>query len=63
MSLALLDAKMRSIAATGAEAIAAANPGCMSQLEAGLRRHRLRGRVVHVIELLDEAYGRSDEGV
>jgi len=56
MSLALLDAKMRDIAATGAELIAAANPGCMTQLEAGLRRHRLRGRVVHVIELLDEAY-------
>ena len=62
MSLALLDAKMRSIASTGAELIAAANPGCMSQLEAGLRRHRLRGRVVHVVELLDEAYGRG-EGV
>jgi hypothetical protein len=28
----------------------------MAQLEAGLRRHRLPGRVVHVIELLDEAY-------
>jgi glycolate oxidase iron-sulfur subunit len=59
MSLALLDAKMRAIAVTGAEAIAAANPGCMAQLEAGLRRHRMRGRVVHVVELLDEAYGRA----
>ena len=36
---------------------------CMAQLKAGLRRHRLRGRVVHVVELLDEAYGRSGEGV
>ena len=63
MSLALLDGKMRGIAATGAEVIATANPGCMSQLEAGLRRHRMRGRVVHVVELLDEAYRDSGEGV
>jgi glycolate oxidase iron-sulfur subunit len=56
MSLDLLDGKMRDIAATGATIIATANPGCMSQLEAGLRRHRVPGRVVHVVELLDEAY-------
>ncbi len=56
MSLDLLDGKMREIAATGAGIIATANPGCMAQLEAGLRRHRLVGRVVHVVELLDEAY-------
>jgi len=56
MSLDLLDGKMREIAATGASVIATANPGCMAQLEAGLRRHRLPGRVVHVVELLDEAY-------
>jgi len=62
MSLALLDAKMRAIAATGAEVIAAANPGCMAQLEAGLRRHRMRGRVVHVVELLDQAYRQAERG-
>jgi glycolate oxidase iron-sulfur subunit len=63
MSLDLLDGKMRDIAATGAGVIATANPGCMVQLEAGLRRHRLPGRVVHVVELLDEAYRRSGEAV
>ena len=56
MSLRLLDDKMRDVASTGAQVIATANPGCMMQLEAGLRRHRLPGRVVHVVELLDEAY-------
>ncbi len=56
MSLDLLDGKMREIATTGAGVIATANPGCMAQLEAGLRRHRLPGRVVHVVELLDLAY-------
>jgi len=64
MSLRLLDDKMRDVAATGADVIATANPGCMMQLEAGLRRHpSTEGprRVVHVIELLDEAY-RAEEG-
>ncbi len=60
MSLRLLDDKMRDVAATGATVIATANPGCMIQLEAGLRRHGMSGRVVHVIELLDEAY-RAEE--
>ena len=63
MSLDLLDGKMREIAATSADVIATANPGCMAQIEAGLRRHRRPGRVVHVVELLDEAYRRSNEGV
>ena len=56
MSLQLLDAKMREVQETGAGVVATANPGCLAQLEAGLRRLRLPGRVAHVIELLDEAY-------
>jgi len=59
MSIRLIDEKMRDIRETGAEIIATANPGCMTQIEAGLRRHRMKGRVVHVIELLDESYSRS----
>ena len=58
MSLRLLDDKMAAIKATGADVIATANPGCMTQLEAGLRRHHMRGRVVHVVELLDRSYRR-----
>jgi len=61
MSMQLLRGKMEEVAATGARIIATANPGCMLQLEAGLRLHRLSGRVVHVVELLDEAY-RAEEG-
>jgi glycolate oxidase iron-sulfur subunit len=63
MSLRLLDDKMRDVASTGAQVIATANPGCMMQLEAGLRRHPSpegSGRVVHVVELLDEAYEAED---
>jgi glycolate oxidase iron-sulfur subunit len=60
MSLRLLDDKMRDVAATHADVIATANPGCMMQLEAGLRRGKVSGRVVHIVELLDEAY-RAEE--
>ncbi len=60
MSLRLLDEKMRDIKQTGANVIATANPGCMAQLEAGVRRNRLQSRVAHVIELLDDSYRRTD---
>jgi glycolate oxidase iron-sulfur subunit len=46
---------MDDVATTGAHVIATANPGCMMQLEAGARQRGLDVRVVHVIELLDEA--------
>jgi glycolate oxidase iron-sulfur subunit len=59
MSARLLSSKMDDIEATGAHAIATANPGCMSQLEAGQRLRRIDGRVVHVIELLDAAMHSS----
>ncbi len=55
MSARVLDAKMDDVRRTGASIIATANPGCMSQLEAGMRRYGIDGRVVHVIELIDEA--------
>jgi glycolate oxidase iron-sulfur subunit len=56
MSLRLLDGKMRDVGDTGARVIATANPGCLAQLEAGVRRNRGGQRVRHVIELLDRAY-------
>lgn len=57
MARKLLDRKMDDVAATRASVIATANPGCMMQLEAGLRERKIDARVVHVIELLDEAMG------
>jgi glycolate oxidase iron-sulfur subunit len=56
MSSRLLAEKMRAVAATEASVIATANPGCMLQLEAGLRQHGVPGTVAHVVEVLDEAY-------
>ena len=55
MANRLLARKMDDIAATNAAVIATANPGCMMQLEAGVRQRGLDARVVHVIELLNEA--------
>ena len=56
MSVDLLTNKLGDIADTGADVIATSNPGCMAQLEAGIRRRGLTARVVHVVELLDRAY-------
>lgn len=58
MAAALLDDKMANVEATGAEVIATANPGCMLQLASGVRKRGGGQRVAHVVELLDEAYGR-----
>jgi glycolate oxidase iron-sulfur subunit len=57
MSMQVLASKMRSVNATGAGIIATANPGCMLQLRAGVRFHGSNQRVLHVVEVLDEAYG------
>ncbi len=54
----LLENKMRRIEETGAELILTANPGCLLQLRAAMARSGNRRRVMHVVELLDEAYSR-----
>ena len=59
MSMQILERKMESVKSTGAEIIAAVNPGCMLQLETGARLHGTKQRVMHVVELLDAAYKRA----
>ena len=59
MAMALLQKKMASVAATQADAIATANPGCMIQLSAGVKTNKTGQPVYHVVELLDRAYGAS----
>ncbi|MGC9948999.1 MAG: heterodisulfide reductase-related iron-sulfur binding cluster [Bryobacteraceae bacterium] len=56
MSMQILERKMECVNRTGADVIATANPGCMLQLRAGAAMHGKGQRVVHVVELLDEAY-------
>ena len=48
--------KMAAINATGADRIVTANPGCMLQLRAGVEKWGRGQRVLHVVEILDEAY-------
>jgi glycolate oxidase iron-sulfur subunit len=56
MSSQILQHKMESVNSTSAGIIATANPGCMLQLQAGVRRHGSGQRVMHVVEVLDLAY-------
>lgn len=56
MAEQLLESKMRRVDETGAEMILTANPGCLLQLRAGVARSETPRRVLHVVELLDEAY-------
>jgi len=57
MAMGLLKNKMQAVNATGAECIVTANPGCMIQLQAGARLHGKEQAVLHVVEVLDRAYG------
>ena len=52
----LLQSKMRRIEETKADLVLTANPGCLLQLRAGVSRAGGGRRVLHVVELLDEAY-------
>jgi glycolate dehydrogenase iron-sulfur subunit len=54
----LLERKLDQLESTGASTITSANPGCLLQLENGIRAHpRLAGvRVTHTMILLAEAY-------
>ena len=59
-SVRVLETKMGNVAATGADVIATANPGCVIQLQYGVKRRRLPAQVRYVTDLLDEAY-RAEE--
>ncbi len=57
MSMQILEKKMVNVNATKTQIVSTANPGCMLQLRAGVRKWGQEGvRVAHVIEILDEAY-------
>ena len=60
MSGQLLESKMKWVVATGAETVVTANPGCVIQLETGLKVAGIKGRVCHVVDILDQAYQAED---
>ncbi len=56
LAMQILEKKMGNVKLTKAATVATANPGCMLQLQAGVRKWGKGERVAHVVELLDEAY-------
>jgi glycolate oxidase iron-sulfur subunit len=60
----LLADKAAKVASTGANTVITGNPGCLLQLQMGVREYRVPAEVKHLTQLLDEAYTRaeSDDG-
>jgi glycolate oxidase iron-sulfur subunit len=57
LSMRILQRKIDDIRATHANVLATGNPGCMMQIAFGLHRAGLTHvRVMHPVELLDQAY-------
>jgi glycolate oxidase iron-sulfur subunit len=54
---ALLDRKMRHLAAVEPQLIVTGNPGCILQLRQGVAQHGLDAEVLHPVEVLARAYG------
>jgi len=59
LARAVLERKLGNILRTGAEMVVTANPGCLMQIQAGLRAAGSRMTVVHLMDLLDRAYGSA----
>jgi glycolate oxidase iron-sulfur subunit len=60
MATRLLHRKVSHILASGAEAVVTANPGCILQIQSGLRAHASPARVLHLVEILDLASKASE---
>ncbi len=56
LSRALLERKVAHVLASGANMVVTANPGCQMQLERGMRAAGKRVSVVHLMDVLDQAY-------
>jgi len=56
LSKRLLERKLDRIVETGAEVLVSGNPGCLLQIEMGLKKRGLNLRTVHPVELLDWSY-------
>jgi glycolate oxidase iron-sulfur subunit len=62
ISQRLLEAKIADIADTEADVVVVTNPGCQMQIASGVRGANLDVRVLHLVELLDEAYAAEEGG-
>ena len=54
---ALLDRKMVHLEAIEPQLIVTGNPGCILQLRQGVARYGLAAEVLHLVEVLAQAYG------
>ena len=61
LSSRILETKMRNIRDTATAQIVTANPGCMMQIENGLLDVQGEQTVVHVVDILDEAYALEEK--
>jgi glycolate oxidase iron-sulfur subunit len=57
MAARLLARKVNHVLSTGADAVVTANPGCILQIQQGLRERGRDLAVLHLVEILDRAYG------
>lgn len=57
LSLEVLARKIDYIQQTGADLVITTNPGCLLQLERGIKERGLNIEVVHILQLLDYIYG------
>src|SRR5438552_2198632 len=55
----LLQRKVRHVLGTGASAVVTANPGCILQIQQGLRAAGSPVAVLHIVEILDQLYGHD----
>lgn len=55
----VLDAKLADIAATRAQTVVTTNTGCHMQLLYGVKQAALNAEVIHLVQLLDRAYGEE----
>lgn len=53
----VLAGKMEEVQATQAQVVATANPGCMMQIAQGINACGMPAQAVHVVQVLDWAYG------
>jgi glycolate oxidase iron-sulfur subunit len=60
MAQKVLARKIDAIASTGASILVTANPGCLMQIRMGLAQRGLPIRVMHISELLEQAYRESE---
>ncbi|MBM3217738.1 MAG: 4Fe-4S dicluster domain-containing protein [Candidatus Rokubacteria bacterium] len=57
MAARLLARKVGHVESTGAQAVVTANPGCILQIQQGLRERGRDVAVLHLVEILEKAYG------